>query len=390
MKQAMLLAQSFNSAAQTHQAVAFASHIGSSEAGSSNVDDSAAPLNALFRVSSGMLAQNNIASARDDAAGKKIVPEAGKLPHSTDAMIALAASSGLGVAAGQNLQVAAGETATVMSGQDSQFITGGGMRVQAGQALGVLAGVVQPGANGLGLQVIAAQQAIDLRAHSDIINLQARDQVNVISANAHIDWASAKAITLSTAGGASITIAGGNITVACPGKILVHSGKASFLPPASLHYPLPKLPKAESKPQPLTFNLRLTATPGPYGVPLGDYDWQIVRAGAFARDRVIVAGRSDATGKMVMTTAQNLRLSVAVARWPNDLQILAPGLQRPLEVYDEKADWSAGDQALHGLAALDFGNHPGTHVATPESVQERIRAGAAAGELPAYNFIKKI
>jgi type VI secretion system secreted protein VgrG len=55
--------------------------------------------------------------------------------------------------------------------------------------------------------------------------VQARDEVNVISANAHIDWAAAKKISLSTAGGANITIEGGNITVQCPGKIKVHAGK---------------------------------------------------------------------------------------------------------------------------------------------------------------------
>jgi type VI secretion system secreted protein VgrG len=390
LKQATLLAASFTSAALTHKTVAFASHAGSSEAGSSTIDDHAAPLKALFMASSGMLAQDNLASARVDADGKRTAPNVGKVPHSTDAIIALAAKGGLGVVAGQDVQLAVGETATFMSGQDSQLIAGGQVRAHTGQAIGILAGAVQPGENKIGLQLTAARDAIALRAHSDVIEVQARDQVNVISTNAHIDWAAAKSITLATAGGASITIAGGNITVACPGKLTVHSGKASFLPPDSLHYPLPKLPKAESKPQPLTFDLRLTATPGPHGTPLGDYDWQIVRAGASARDRVIVAGRSDATGKMVMTAAQNLRLSVAVARWPNDLQVLAPGVQRPLDLYDEKADWSTSDQSLHGLAALDFADAPGTHVSTKESARERMRAGSASGELASFNYFKKI
>jgi uncharacterized protein (DUF2345 family) len=69
--------------------------------------------------------------------------------------------------------------------------------------------------------------------------------VNVVSANAHIDWAGAKRISLSTAGGANITIEGGNITVQCPGKIKVHAGKKSFVGPESLTYPLPKMPSSE-------------------------------------------------------------------------------------------------------------------------------------------------
>ena len=72
--------------------------------------------------------------------------------------------------------------------------------------------------------------------------MQARDEVNVVSANAHIDWAAAKRISLSTAGGANITIEGGNITVQCPGKIAVHAGMKSFAGPAQLSYPLPALP----------------------------------------------------------------------------------------------------------------------------------------------------
>jgi uncharacterized protein (DUF2345 family) len=72
--------------------------------------------------------------------------------------------------------------------------------------------------------------------------VHARDEVNVISANAHIDWAAAKRISLSTAGGANITIEGGNITVQCPGKIVVHAGKKSFTGPTTHSYPLPALP----------------------------------------------------------------------------------------------------------------------------------------------------
>jgi hypothetical protein len=134
----------------------------------------------------------------------------------------------------------------------------------------------------------------------------------------------------------------------------------------------------------------LTALPGPLATPLGQYDWQIVRTGGLARDRVIVEGRSDDAGKMVMTAIQQLRLSVAVARWPNDLLLLAPGIERPLDLYHESADWSSSQKTLHALAAMDFSNQPGTHVAAAESVQERLRAGQAIGETSAFNFFQKI
>jgi type VI secretion system secreted protein VgrG len=390
LTQAVKTAETFSAAATTHQTVALASYAGAIKANENLLDEKSAPLKALFTAVSGMVGKDSLAVAKADAAGKNITPSDDKLPHVTDAIIAIAAKSGFGVNAGQSLQLANGETVTLMSGQDSQFITGGQMRVHSGQAIGVLGGAVKPGENNIGLQMIAAKDAIDIQAQSDVINVQARDEINVISANAHIDWAAAKSISLSTAGGANITIAGGNITVQCPGKILIHAGKKSLIDPESLGYPLPKLPKSESKPVPLSFDLMLTALPGPEATPLSQYDWQIVRAGASARDRVIVEGRSDEEGKLKMTKAQELRLSVAVARWPNDLLLIGPGIERPLNIYDEKDDWTESQKSLHGLAALDFSEEPGSHIATPESKKERTRAGEATGENSSFNFLKKI
>ncbi|MCX7220959.1 MAG: DUF2345 domain-containing protein, partial [Burkholderiales bacterium] len=146
--------------------------------------------------------------------------------------------------AGQDLQMANGETVTLMSGLDSQFITANQWRVQTGQAIGMLAGAVKPGENGLGLQLIAAKDAIDIQAQSDTIQIQAREEIDILSAHAHIDWAAAKSISLSTAGGANITIEGGNITVQCPGKILIQAGKKSFLAPEKTNYKLPILPQS--------------------------------------------------------------------------------------------------------------------------------------------------
>jgi uncharacterized protein (DUF2345 family) len=109
----------------------------------------------------------------------------------------------------------------------------------------MLAGAVKPGAEGAGLKVIAAKDAIDVQAQADVLKVQARDEVNIASANAHIDWAAAKKVSLSTADGANITIEGGNITVQCPGKIMVHAGKKSFIAPVHLHYAFPTFTNAK-------------------------------------------------------------------------------------------------------------------------------------------------
>ena len=230
LKQAVKIGETFSQAAVTHETVGMAAHLGAGKANASALDDKAAPLKAMLDAVSGMV---------DGDGGTD-----GKLPHVSAPVIAVSARSGLGVTAGQGMQLSNGETATVMSGQDTQFVTGGRMRVHSGQAIGVLAGAVKPGEGGVGLQMIAAKDAIDVQAQADSLKVQARDMLNVMSANAHIDWAAAKRISISTAGGANITIEGGNITVQCPGKITVHAGTKSFVGPEQVAYPLPAMPNS--------------------------------------------------------------------------------------------------------------------------------------------------
>jgi type VI secretion system secreted protein VgrG len=242
LKQALMLGEKFSAAGITHMTVGFAAAVGAHKPKASTLDENAAPLQAMFNAVSGMVGSASLGAARADVADKNSKAGKDKLPHATGAIIAIAAKGGLGVNAGQSLQLANGETVTMMSGQDSQTITGGQMRMHGGQAIGVLGGAFKPGESNIGLQLIAARDAIDIQAQTDTISVQARDQVSVMSANAHIDWAAARSISLSTAGGANITIEGGNITVQCPGKLLIHAGMKSFIGPARLSYALPVLP----------------------------------------------------------------------------------------------------------------------------------------------------
>jgi type VI secretion system secreted protein VgrG len=228
MQHAVALAKAFNSAAATHQTVGLASYTGAVKTNASVLDGKAAPVKAMLASVSGTV--DNI--SRKD----------GKLPHLTDPLIAFTAKDGLGVNAGQSLQVNTGETIMLTTGDDTQFITGGKTRIHTGQTIGALGGAVRAGDGGIGLQMIAAKDAIDIQAQSDDLKVQARDEVNVISANAHIDWAAVKRISLSTAGGANIAIVDGNIIIQCPGKITVHAGKKSFAGSARLSYPFPSLP----------------------------------------------------------------------------------------------------------------------------------------------------
>lgn len=118
------------------------------------------------------------------------------------------------------------------------------MRIHTQQTIGMLGGAVKPGEQDVGVQVIAARDPIDVQAQAGAMMVQALDVVNVKSSNAHIDWAAAKKISLSTVGGANITIDGGNITVQCPGKIEIKAGKKSFIGPEQVDYPMPLLPNS--------------------------------------------------------------------------------------------------------------------------------------------------
>jgi uncharacterized protein (DUF2345 family) len=201
----------------------------------------------MLTAVSGMVGKDSLDAARADAGERKTEPGDKQVPHVSSPIIAISGKSGIGVTSGASVQLANGETISLMSGQDSQFTTGGQLRAHSGQAIGVLAGAVAAGGDGVGMQLIAAKDAVDIQAQADELKVQARDEVNIVSANAEVDWAAAKSISLSTAGGANITIEGGNITVQCPGKLTIHSGTKKFSGPEKIGFALPPLPRSICK-----------------------------------------------------------------------------------------------------------------------------------------------
>lgn len=242
LKQAAKLAESFNESATRHGTVPLAAHLGAPVGKGSLLSSKEAPLAALLTTASGMVADTGSVKARQSAGKRETAAGAGKLPHSVDPIVAFSAKDGLALSAERDLQYTVGEVAAVASGQDAQLSSGGQMRIHSNDAIGMLGGAVSPGAQGIGMQLIAARGELTAQAQGGEMKLQARDEVNIKSANAHIDWASAKKISLSTAGGANITIDGGNITVQCPGKLQVKAGKKAFVGPAQSHYSLPVMP----------------------------------------------------------------------------------------------------------------------------------------------------
>jgi type VI secretion system secreted protein VgrG len=239
------MAQSYSQAAQTHQTVQLASHIGSFKAAQSGLSDKEAPMAALHTALKGMVSPDSTDAATADAQQKNTATGEDKLPHSTDPVLTISAQAGWMLSAGQDIQVAAGETQTWGAGKDLSWAVGGSQRIHAGQAIGVLAGAVAPGdkAAGKGITLIAGQGDIEIQAQADTLQVAAKQDVSIQSKTAHIDWAAAKKIVLSTAGGASITIEGGNITVECPGTITVKAGTKSFVGAEKASYALPVMPR---------------------------------------------------------------------------------------------------------------------------------------------------
>ena len=239
MGQLKTLGETFSGGAQTHQTVQLAGQLGATKANQSSLSTQEAPYKALHTVLKGMVSDTSPDQANEDASNKSTSTAEGKVPHSTDPVIAISAKAGLALVAGQDIQLAAGEGITLASGQDTHWAVGGASRIHTGQAIGMLGGAIKPGeeAAGKGLTLIAGKGDIEVQAQADKMQIAAKNDVSIQSQSAHIDWAAAKKITLSTAGGATITIEGGNITVQCPGTINILAATKSFVGPERLRYP---------------------------------------------------------------------------------------------------------------------------------------------------------
>jgi len=77
-----------------------------------------------------------------------------------------------------------------------------------------------------------------------VLKLMAKQDLKLVSANMNVDFAAAKRIRIATAGGASITLEGGNITVECAGPITYKAAQRQFQGPTSSSYPLPLFPQS--------------------------------------------------------------------------------------------------------------------------------------------------
>lgn len=229
--------------------VGLAAHRGSVKAGASFIAEKASPLAAAHDVLATAVADTTPDAADADASARQTAGK-GRVPHSGAPVVHLDGQAGLALTAGADLQAVAAETATFSTGRHADWASGGDLRLHTGQAIGILGGTLHTehgpahGATGTGLEFVTTQRDTEIQAQSDRFELGAKKHTLIESTEGHIDIASPKKISLSTTGGANITIEGGGIVVQCPGTITVLSARRSFLAPSGVSYPMPPLPGA--------------------------------------------------------------------------------------------------------------------------------------------------
>ncbi|WP_149193792.1 type VI secretion system Vgr family protein [Luteimonas suaedae] len=283
LTQLRTLGETFSGAAATHQTVKLAGHEGAPAANASRLIDDKAPLEALLTSARTTVSGEHFDAARGEAAARKPDAAQGRIPHTGDALLGLAAPAGIGLIAGQSLTWAVGETLTLASGQASHLAIAGHLRLHTGQAIGMLAAATEGQAEETSLSLVAGEGELDLQAQNDQVKLQAKEQLKLVSANAEVEMAAGKTIHLATAGGASLTIEGGNITIACPGTIKVHAGKKSFLGPTQLSREVNAWPETKFDEK---FRIAFSD-----GEAAKNYRYEIVRA-----DGAIIQGVTDGDG----------------------------------------------------------------------------------------------
>lgn len=248
LAQLQALGERFTQAARTHVTSPLAMQEGAKAAARSRMVADKSPVPGLLASVRTTTGGDDFGAGKGSAAERASEAGQGRVPHSGDPLLGMAAPQGVVQVAGQAMHWSSGEGLLLASGSHSEAITMGQARLHAGQAIGVLASVVEGAAAApTALDVVAGSETLDIQAHADLVRIQSRGALRGASAQAPVELAAANTIHVATSGGASLTIAGGSITIACPGTITVHAGSKSFVGPAQQGYPLPQFPRSSCK-----------------------------------------------------------------------------------------------------------------------------------------------
>ncbi|OXJ40391.1 type VI secretion protein ImpA [Burkholderia sp. HI2714] len=138
-----------------------------------------------------------------------------------------ASPAGIGVSSQQSAHVAADRHVNLVSGQSTHLASGKSLVASVKDKLSLFV-------QNAGMKLFAGKGPVEIRAHSDNVEMIAQKAIKVLSATASIEGVAKQEILL-TAGGAYVRIKDGNIEIHAPGQIDVKGGQHAFSGPTSLH-----------------------------------------------------------------------------------------------------------------------------------------------------------
>jgi type VI secretion system secreted protein VgrG len=190
----------------------------------------------------------------------------------------------------------------IYAGKQLQWTTQSDLHMTAAHTVAsVAANAASLFTHGGGIQAIAGNGPVSLQAHTDGLEIVADKEIAVISVNDCIEIKAKEKIVLQ-AGQSAITLEGGDITFACPGKFSVKGGKHLFDAGANHSAQFSKLPDSRTK----IFKERLRAIDETSGEPIANLPYEI-----HLEDGTVVAGRTNEDGtteRIVTADATSLKV----------------------------------------------------------------------------------
>lgn len=152
-------------------------------------------------------------------------------------VILAASPAGIGISTQQSVHLSADEQLTLVSGQSIHIGTGKSFVASVADKISLFV-------QNAGMKLFAGKGKVEIRAHSDNVELTAQKTIKALSATEKIEISASQGVLL-TAGGAYIRVKDGNIEIHAPGKIDIKGSQHAFNGPASNTYDLPALPKGD-------------------------------------------------------------------------------------------------------------------------------------------------
>lgn len=161
----------------------------------------------------------------------------------TDALTELAlpgmvlnAPQGVSISSPQGVRVSSGSASVGIVAQNNADISAmKRFTVAAGEAVSMLA-------RKAGMKLFAAKGRVEIQAQDDALDVIARKDVTVTSAEGKIEITAATELVVNC-GGAYIKLSSENIELGCPGNILLKCANVQKMGAASLNTPTPEFPK---------------------------------------------------------------------------------------------------------------------------------------------------